>query len=287
MKQTMSEINIKTDGKMVKALPLVSGLFTKYEYMKMRLNKHKSFLFLITLLFTMILQVNASVYDEANKLYAESNYDLALEKYMTIIQSGQESTDLYYNIGNTYFKLSDLPAAILYYEKALKLDPSNTDAVHNLELTNTMIKDKFEEIPSLFFEKWWNNLSDTMSSDQWTTLFLFLLVLTVALFVVYFISRQVRVKRFTFWSAIVALVLMLHSLGFAYQEYKQYVDQRAAIVFSPSVTVKASPSATSTSIFVIHEGAKVKLLENLNGWYKIKIPDGETGWLKKETVKEI
>jgi tetratricopeptide (TPR) repeat protein len=249
----------------------------------------QAFFAVILLLSTSLVYADRNDDDfvKANAKYSEGAWEEALEYYGNIEKRGFESFELFYNKGNVYYKLERLPEAILYYEKAKRLHPKNEDVEHNLSLCYSLIKDKHQEIPEVFFERWWNNVSDSLSADGWAKLSLVTFILMLVFAGIYLIADKYSLRKFSFWFAIALLVVNLHTFGFAYQEYKQYNNHNFGIIFSPSVTIKSSPDQNSTDIFVLHEGTKVKIMEELPEWKKIKIPDGTTGWIRKDKLEII
>lgn len=225
--------------------------------------------------------------EEAGKHYNEGDYQAALEIYQTVLDNGYESAELYYNLGNTYFKLKQIPKAILYYEKARKLAPHDDDIEYNLRIANTLITDKIEPLPRFFLYTWWDKLVIALSVDQWALVgvvayFLLLLMVVVLLF-----SRQIWLKKLSFSFSILFLLVFLLSVILANQQYKYFLHRTEAIVFTPTVMVKSSPRENSTDIFVIHEGTKVTITNQVGEWYEIKIADGNKGWIKESDIEKI
>lgn len=246
-------------------------------------------LFLAFTLFSVHLKAKDFSADlfKAERLYANSNYDSAALIYQSIIDSGYQSPELYYNLGNTYYKLNEVPSAILYYEKALKLDPSDKNIKHNLELCNTMIPDRIEEVPRLFFIEWYQSLYNYFPIDTWAYIGLALFTLCCLLLSFYFLSVKMFLKKLGFWTASFILVLSLFSFFLTYQKYASFIQHDEAIIFIPSITVKSSPAKNSVDLFVIHEGTKVTILDQVGLWIEIKIQNGSTGWIESENLQII
>lgn len=223
----------------------------------------------------------------AQDLYSETKYDTAALIYQSIIDSGYQSPELYYNLGNTYFKLQEIPSAILYYEKALKLKPTDENILFNLQLCNTMIPDRIEEVPRLFFIEWYKALYNHFPIDTWAIISLLLFSLFTLLLLVYFLSGKVFLKKLGFWSAMLFLAISVFTFSMTYQKYASFKQHDEAIIFTPSITVKSSPSKSSVDLFVIHEGTKVIILDQVGEWKKIKIQNGSIGWIESKNLAII
>jgi tetratricopeptide (TPR) repeat protein len=229
-----------------------------------------------------------SIMDSAAAAYSEGVFGTALEEYRFIIDSlGKESVALYYNMGNAAFKRNDLAAAILFYEKALKLEPNDEDILFNLGLANSRIPDKIEAVPEVFLVKWYKEIAHWITPDQWAWTTIILLGLALILLALYFISYNIAIRKTGFWLGIILLIVCIFSFTVSFQTTQNLKEHNTAIVFSASVTVKSSPEKSSTEIFVLHEGSKVWILETVNDWYKIKIANGSVGWIQKEDLELI
>jgi len=224
---------------------------------------------------------------EANLEYSSGYYDHALELYLTVVENGYASPELYYNIGNTYFKLNRIPESILYYERALKLAPNDENIEFNLELARVRTIDKIEAIPELFYVRWFRSLVNIYHADTWGTLSIVLLFCSLALAVVFLLSARRWIRVLTFYLSVALIALSLTTLALAFVQHYQRTGKLEAIVFDPSVTVKSSPSDGSIDLFVIHEGTKVRITDQVGEWYEVRIANGSMGWLKAEVVKKI
>ena len=226
--------------------------------------------------------------DSANNAYAEQNYEKAVGFYEKVLEKDLESAELYYNLGNAYYKLHDIASAILNYERARQLAPNDEDIQYNLELARKQITDKIEPIPEFFLLRWSKKALNLFSSNAWALMSLISFIAFLVLFSVYLYSGKLGVKKSSFWIAIIALIISIASFSFSYQQKQDLVNSREAIVFSQKVTVKSSPSESGTGLFVIHRGVKVYVVDNeIKGWYEVKLADGNKGWLKRETVEPI
>ncbi|MDR0363832.1 MAG: tetratricopeptide repeat protein [Bacteroidales bacterium] len=226
--------------------------------------------------------------DSAISFYNANMYHDALEYYKYINDTlGLESAALYYNMGNSAFKMNDLPLAILFYEKALKINPKDEDALFNLGLSNSRIPDKIEVVPEVLPVRWYKAVVSIFTPNQWAYCAIMLLATALILIGLYFLARSIVIRQLGFWAGVVLLLLCIFSFIVAGQATYNQVSHETAIVFSPSVTIKSSPEGSSTDLFVLHEGTKVWILESLNDWHKIKIANGSVGWIPVSAIEEI
>jgi tetratricopeptide (TPR) repeat protein len=165
-----------------------------------------SFSFLTITLFALD---NRQTITQANKAYTDGLYNNALELYKQVLKEGYESADLYYNIGNVYYKMNDFTSAILYYEKAKKLNPGNEDIEYNLKVANSKIADKIEPIPELFYRRWYTSLTRLFSSDTWSKAGIIAFILTLVFAAFYMISRILMIRKIGFWLAGISLFISL------------------------------------------------------------------------------
>lgn len=223
----------------------------------------------------------------AEAQYNEGNYFEAIENYEQVISLGYDAAEIYYNLGNSYYKLNDFTSAILFYEKARKLDPNDEDIYFNLQLANSRIIDKIEPVPELFYISWWKNLRNLLSVDGWARTALISFLVFLILIAVFLINRRLLLRKISFWSGIIILLISIFAFILAAQKYNRYIAHSEAIIFTPTVTVKSSPSEKSVDLFVIHEGTKVEIRDVIKDWNEIRIANGSIGWVKENTLKRI
>lgn len=220
--------------------------------------------------------------------YADGDWAGAAEAWTAVEALGLEAPELYYNIGNAFFKDSDYAHAILYYERALKLDPSYSDARFNLEFAQEFIQDRIESVPEFFLKTWTRKLSYLMSSDSWAALFFVLLAASLACALLFVLGSAPGRRRAGFFCGIAALVLALACLGFSASQKSDWYKADSAVVTVPVSSVKSSPGAGSAKdLFILHEGTRVKLLDSVGEWGNIELSDGRQGWIKSSDVEII
>ena len=220
----------------------------------------------------------------ANEAYNDGDFEQALALYSDIENSWVESAELYYNMGNTYYKMKKYPMSILYYEKALKLDPGDEDIRANLEIANLAVVDKINELPQSFIARWWNGTKSRLSADGWAWISVSAFALLLLCLFAFLMARRTVLRKAGFFAGLVFLLCLVFSVVFAVGNYADQRRQDEAIVMTSTVNVKSSPSDASVDLFVLHEGAKVRILDSTKGWNKIRIADGSVGWLQAESM---
>ena len=221
---------------------------------------------------------------KANTLYNESAYDSAAVVYESIINKGYSSATLFYNLGNTYYKIGNYPLAIYYYEKSLKLDPKNEDTKHNIEIAQAFISDKIESVPEFFVKTWWKNISNTFNINTWSVITLIVFGLLLICLFFYFTAKTRGLKKSMFFIGLVLIIMSICTFSITIKKSNYIKSQNEGIVITPTITVKSSPSSSSVDLFVLHEGSKVKILDHTDNWDKIKIANGSIGWLPTSTI---
>ena len=229
-----------------------------------------------------------SLWNAANEAYAQERWEDAVNDYTAIAEASMESAPLWCNLGSAWYKSGNLGKAILCYERALKLDPSYEDARYNLELLNAMKLDRLESVPELILATWMKNLGRTLDSDSWAVCFLVFLVLTLAMVLLFILGSSATSRRAGFFTGVVCLLLAVASLSFSLWQKNEYMKAGKAIIMKPVSSVKSSPSGDSAKdLFVLHEGTKVQVLDNVGGWSNIELSDGRQGWLPSSDIEII
>jgi tetratricopeptide (TPR) repeat protein len=220
-------------------------------------------------------------------LFTSGSYKEALQIWTDIYNTGYRSANLNYNIGNAYFKLNDIPDAILFYERAYLLDPADENINYNLQIARTLIVDRFQEIPELFFVRWYNFTSLFLSTNSWAKISITSFVLCLLLLSLYIYSSKYRQKVIGFWLAVFFIILSLTSFSFTVRNKSLVYDSHKAIISSPLVSGKSSPDNSGTDLFVLHEGTKVSIEDEVGGWFEIRLSDGNKGWVPVKSLDVI
>ena len=273
------------------AVEIISSMDSE---MKTKKNTSKTAFMAVALLLAVQFGASAqdsyvdSLWNAANSAYVDGRWADAVADYELISGMGLESASLYCNTGDAYFKDGNIPMAILYYERALKLDPSYEDARYNLELLNAMIQDRIEPVPEFVLKAWFRDLCYIMDSDSWAVCFIVLLALTLALVLVFLLAPTAGGRRAGFFTGIAVLLLAVMSLSFSIWQKNDYSDADKAIVMRPVTSVKSSPAAgSSTDLFILHEGTKVKVIDEVGSWNNIELADGRRGWIPSADIERI
>ncbi|MDP4210917.1 MAG: tetratricopeptide repeat protein [Bacteroidota bacterium] len=224
---------------------------------------------------------------EGNDFYTKNNFEEAIKKYQAVISSGYVSPELYFNLGNSYYKSKNIKSAILYYERAKLLDPGDKDVEFNLEMARALTVDKIEAVSELFFISWYKWLRSCFSTNIWGGISAVLFILSLMAFLFYLQSDKVGQKKFGFWFAVIAFVVSATSFTMAAQLKDIQTADNTAIIFVPTVTVKSSPADSGTNLFVLHEGSKVEILDQVGEWREIRIADGNRGWIRISNLEII
>ena len=250
----------------------------------------KKIIFLVFSIST-VLYLNAqetdTLMEKANNLFVEGKYQDAIDTYENILTLGYESPELYYNLGNAYYKQNIIARTILNYEKALQLAPNDEDINYNLQLTNRLVVDQIEKLPVFFVTGWIRSFRNLFSSDFWAMISIATFVLALVFISIYLYSRSIGFKKLSFWISFFVIIISVVSYIFSNQQKQKILLGNTAIVMSPSVTVKSSPDASGTDLFVIHEGTKVWVDDKIADWNEIKLSDGSKGWLKTADIEFI
>ena len=274
------------------ALNVISDIESQLKNPKAASGKKVAGATLLVLLLSLALPAAAqedvsSLWEKAGEAFAAGQWQNALNCYQMIEGEGLVSDDLYYNIGNTFLKLQDNAHAILYYERALKLNPSHADAAHNLEIVRQMTLDKIDEVPDFILVSWFHNLRQGLSANAWAWITLGLLLLAGILLTVFRSGAPRSLRKVSFILSCIVLVLAIFTFIFSLQQKRAVTRQDSAIVTAPVCSVKSSPAEGGKTVFVLHEGTKVRLLDDVGDWARIEIADGRQGWAQGSTFEII
>lgn len=232
-----------------------------------------------------------SVADQATALYNDGDFRRAieiLEKEKKAQQDkGLASAELYYNLGNAYFRVNDLAEARLNYERALLLDPGDRDTRHNIEFLSTKLEDKILVADTFFLSIWFSAVQNLFSSNAWAKIAVSSFLLLMGCFVAFFFGKQVLVKKSAFYAGIALLVLVVLSNVFAFRQKDRIENRSTAIVMAATAPMKSSPDINSKEMATLHAGTKVRVTKQDRNWFEIQIDNGTVGWMQKEKLEII
>lgn len=226
-------------------------------------------------------------FDKATTLYQKGDYTQAAAVYSSILKSGKESSALYYNLGNTYYKLNNVPESIYYYEKALQLDPENADAKNNLIFANQMKVDAITPLPKTWVRQLSDGIVGLFSAHTWAVLSIIGVFAFVLSFLLYYFVERTALKRTFFSLMLVFLFFAIGSYTLAHFCYKQVSQTQYAILFDKTVRVFSDANAYSSEVMQLHEGTKVEIIEDAKDWVKIRLVNGKTGWTKVNSLRKL
>ncbi|MDC3305518.1 tetratricopeptide repeat protein [Flavobacteriales bacterium] len=238
-----------------------------------------------TLIITLLVSISSfasdQLFEKANKAYNNSDYTSAITLYDSILTIGLESSELYYNLGNCHYKAQNWANAIWHYEKSLKLE-KNDKTIQNLELANLKIIDRIEDIPQLFYKKWWSSFISIFNTFSWQLISILIIWLALTIKI---LSQFTNYKKEHFLSILYSLALI--SVFATYSSYQRNITKKEAIIFTSSVVVNSAPTTNSTNLFSLHSGSKIEILDTIGEWINIKIANGNSGWILQNSIKEL
>ena len=228
-----------------------------------------------------------SVFNEANTLYLEKKYDDAISRYQSIIKNGYENGEIYFNLGNSYYKTGKIHFAILYYEKAKKFLPADEDVQFNLQLANVKIKDKIDPIPELPFYQWADIILTMVPIPTMLMMIYFFFLTMLGGFAYFLFAKSFQPKRYALLVGTgSALLLSLGLANFLIQSYRD-ANTEYGIIITDVANIKSAPDRSGNDLFIIHAGLKVQMLDAVNSWKKIRLADGKIGWIPESDIAAI
>ncbi|MGA7160041.1 MAG: tetratricopeptide repeat protein [Bacteroidota bacterium] len=226
-------------------------------------------------------------FEQANQLYLQAKYPDAIAQYEKIVHSGFESGELYFNLGNAYYKNGNIQKAILNYERAKQLLPRDEDVQFNLQLANLQVVDKIDAVPRLFIYRWIDTMLSLFSLSTMGWIVYSLFILTLAAFAFFLYAQSYAQKRISLFGGLVfSAALILTMIGFGVQSYKES-NTEFAIVMSDVANIKSAPDSKGNDLFVLHKGLRVQVLDSVNHWRKIRLADGKIGWIPEADCESI
>jgi tetratricopeptide (TPR) repeat protein len=217
-----------------------------------------------------------------NQFYLDGKYEMAVQSYQSIIDSGYSSAELYFNLGNAYYKSHDITMALVNYERARILKPNDPEINHNLEIAREFVVDRIEVLPEFFLRRAYVGFVKIFDADIWAMVSIITFGLALGLFLAYFFFHHLFFRKLSFWAGVLFILVAASTFLFALQQDNLVTRHNQAIILTPSVTIKSSPDEDSgTDLFLLHEGTKVTISDELGNWREVVLSDGNSGWLKE------
>ena len=236
---------------------------------------------------TVGLAQNDTAFESGKEAYKEENYQLAIEQWNKILDGGEHSAALYFNLGNAHYKLNNIGASIYYYEKARQLDQFDADIKNNLAFAENARIDVIEPLPQTVFKTWYTNVSGVFNYDGWAINAVIFAFIFVALFLSYYYSNSERRKRLLFAVSAAIMFFLVASVVLAFLTYSDHINDNPAIIYSEEVEIRDAPSVGGEVNFLLHEGTKVQVLDKDGDWVRIRLSDGKDGWMPFTDLKEL
>lgn len=248
----------------------------------------RKLLYLLVFLFSTVnFGQNEKLFDDGKELYKNGKYQQAINSWMQIIENGEASAELYFNLGNAQYKLNKIGPSIYYYEKALQLSPNDSDIKNNLAFAENARIDAIEPLPKSVFSKWYHNIADTFTFDGWAIFTVICSLGFISLFLLYYFSYSEKRKRLFFAATLLIGVVFTVTITLAFTTYEEYTKNQPAIIFANELEVKAEPNLGSNTAFILHEGTKVQITAQDGNWFRVIIADGKDGWVPASDLKQL
>ena len=258
------------------------------DVMKKKNTKARNMAMLLLLTLIMFpMTIHAITKQDADAEYSKGNYQQAIKDYEELLKAG-ESAEIYYNLGNAYYRTENITRAVLNYERALLLNPADEDIRFNLQMARSKTIDKITPESEMFFFTWYRSLVNLMTIDNWARLAIASIILTLILALVYLFASPLILRKIGFYGGALFLIIFLLSNLFAFQQKQMLMKRNGAIVIAPSVSIKKTPEANSTDQGVIHEGTRVDIIDDtMRDWKEIHLADGREGWIPTSQIEKI
>ena len=228
-----------------------------------------------------------TLFQNANEHHRQGNYQKALDNYQKILARGFVSSELHYNIANTHFAMKAIAPSVYHYKKALQLDPENKDAQHNLSFVQKAILDDIKKVPPTFLQQLKGKYIDAYHYDTWALIAICFLFASLISFAVFYFSAKERIRRLFFGLLVLFALFFVGAMMGAVSQYNHLKNNQEAVVFEKEIQVRQAPYSGSEVLFSLHEGTCVFVLEKVAAYYKVRIADGNIGWVLQNELKKL
>lgn len=250
-------------------------------------NRFRSIFLTVILLLCLPLFASAVTKQMADSAYQKGDYQQAIIDYQYLLKQGT-SAELYYNLGNAYYRSDSLTMAILAYERALWLSPGDKDIRFNLQFARSKTIDKLTPESEVVFVTWYRGLVNLTNANVWAYISIVSIILALLLVLIYLFVPHMLWRKVGFFGGMTFFVFFIFSTLFAWDQHHAFVNRSGAIIMAPSVNVKKTPSANAEDAFILHEGTRVDVTDtNMKSWRGIRLPDGREGWIPPEQLEMI
>lgn len=230
---------------------------------------------------------NEKLFDQGKEQYKNGDFQNAITTWMQILNKGEHSANLYYNLGNAHYKLNHVGPSVYYYEKARQLAPNDSDIKNNLAFAENARVDAVEPLPKSIFKKWYHTVSGIFTFNGWAIIAVVFSFLFVLCFLLYYFSATEVKKRLFFTLSFISIALLLLCLTLAFATFSDFKNDKPAIIFAEEVEIKSEPNLGSAAAFVLHEGTKVQIIDQETNWYRVALADGKDGWIPASDLKQL
>ena len=227
-----------------------------------------------------------SIFDQSNAFYTDGKYQMAIDGYQDILNSGYESAELYYNLGNAYYKLNNIPESNFFYEKARSISPTDEDILVNLSYAQNLRIDKIEKLPITQTQNFKINILNLLSEKGWSVLLIILAWIACVSFVLYLSVNNSGNKRIFFTQFIILMIGLIVVFTINYEK-KKLNNEKFAIIYDKEIEVWSEPNKISELKFLLHEGTKVKQVDTIQDWVNIQLENGTLGWIQSSSIKTL
>jgi tetratricopeptide (TPR) repeat protein len=247
------------------------------------------FLFFLFLCSTQLFgfENNSTSFQLGNEAYQAGNFQSAAKYYEQLLQEGYESADLHYNLGNSYYRLNQIGNAVLHYEKAALLNPRDEDILYNLEVVKKMLPDQLDVIPDFFISRWWNEFQNLISEKGWGIVGLLFLWAGIIGLILWLKGGNRKIRKQGFIAGIILIILSLLPIFLGFSSAKKMKNSERAVIMAREVNLKSAPDEVSKNLLKLHEGTSILILDEIGDWKKIRLSNGEEGWLETKILSKI
>jgi tetratricopeptide (TPR) repeat protein len=234
---------------------------------------------------------NNAALDQANELYNNNDFRKAIEvlenEKKIRKEQGLESPELYYNLGNSYFRVNETAKARLYYEKALLLDPGDRDTRHNINYIMTRIEDKIPVADTFFLNIWFNDVQNLFASNTWAATGVASFILLIICLALFLFSRYIPIKKTAFYTGIILIIVIIFANVFSFRQKSRIEHRNTAVIMVASVPMASSPDINSKELAILHAGTKVSVTKEDRNWLEVEIDNGTVGWIQRDKLEII